>query len=221
MFIEGRCPFTSVFLSAPRRCAVTSFQKSSQESLSLAVIPTFGEEEGSHRIERLSQTGTSYAEVGESSLVHCAGIIQISPIDHDWITQRVVQLCKVKLCELLPVVQNQESIGVLGGCIRIVDIMHPGRFRNDLLASCACGGIVGIHVASFAQQVLDDIDGGRFADVVCAAFECEPEHANLLTAEGPECGTNLLKKTLLLLFVDLLHLVQQGVVDSDLFCYMP
>ena len=86
-------------------------------------------------------------------------------------------------------------------------------------ASCGAlhgGGIVGGDGAAFGEQHLDQVDGGRFADVVGLALEGEAEDAEALAAQGPEGGANLGEEALLLLDVDLLDFGEQVEVDAEL-----
>ncbi len=78
------------------------------------------------------------------------------------------------------------------------------------------GRIVGGDGAAFGEQHLDELDGGRFADVVGLAFEGEAEDADAFAAQGPEGGTDLAEEALFLLGIDLFDLGEEVEVDAEL-----
>jgi hypothetical protein len=55
-------------------------------------------------------------------------------------------------------------------------------------------------------------NGGRFADVVGAAFEGEAEDAETLAAQGPQGAANFAQKALALVFVDAHDFIEQAEV---------
>ena len=59
------------------------------------------------------------------------------------------------------------------------------------------------------MRACDQENRGRFADVVGAALEGEPEHAELLAAQGPQRAADFAQEALPLLFVDTHDFVEQ------------
>ena len=113
-------------------------------------------------------------------------------------------------------VRTSRASASRGGGVGVFDIAELRAGGQFLLGALHGGGIVGGDGAAFGQQHLDEVDGGRFADVVGLALEGEAEHAEALAAQRPQGGADLGEEALLLLGVDLFDLGEQAEVDAEL-----
>ena len=116
--------------------------------------------------------------------------------------------------ELLPLGQNQKSIGVAGGFVGIVHEL--GARVQDLARPLRRRRIVGRNLAAFLQQRLHQQNGGRFADIVGAALESQAQHAQTLAAQRPQRGAHFAQEALALVLVDAHDFIQQPELVSAL-----
>src|SRR5207302_792116 len=65
----------------------------------------------------------------------------------------------------------------------------------------------------------DDIDSGRFTNVIGLSLEGQAEDADTFAAEGPEGGADLIEETPLLLAIDLFDFGEEAEVDAQLLGY--
>ena len=103
-----------------------------------------------------------------------------------------------------------------GGGIGVLGVLKLGAGGKFGLGALHGGGVVGDDGAALGEQHLDQVDGGRFADVVGFALEGEAEDGKAFSAQRPEGGADLGEEALLLLGVDLLHLGEEVEVDAEL-----
>ena len=82
-------------------------------------------------------------------------------------------------------------------------------------------GVVGSDVCSFGDQLLDEIDGHRGADIVRVALEGQAPDGDFLVAQDPEGFPHCFEEAFTLGLVDALDLLEQGkryaelVADGD------
>ena len=147
---------------------------------------------------------------------HDIGIVKVATVDDDGITKGLVEPVKVQGGEFRPVGKDDQSIGVLGRSIGVGYITKIGPGRKHLLGALDRCGVIGSDRTALGKQHLDDIDRGRFADVVGLSFEGQAQNADAFAAKGPQGGTDLIEEAPLLLGVDLFDFGEESEVDAQL-----
>ena len=72
------------------------------------------------------------------------------------------------------------------------------------------------HDGARIQQLPDDFDGGRFANVVGVSFVGQAQGRHPLAPQGPQRGENLVEENLLLGFVDIAYLLKELEIHAPL-----
>ena len=92
--------------------------------------------------------------------------------------------------ELLPIGEDQQSLGAMSRVIRVFSKSHRASGQY-FLGALHRGGIVDGETATVVQQILDDADCRRLANVVSAPLEGEAKHGKVLAAQIPNRSPNL------------------------------
>ena len=74
------------------------------------------------RVARLLRHRTPDAEISEAALHHLNRIIKIPSVDHNGITQCIVQPVKIEFAEFLPITQNKQRVCVFRRRVWVIDI---------------------------------------------------------------------------------------------------
>ncbi len=160
--------------------------------------------------------GTSDAEVREAVPGHGVGVEEIASVDDDGIAQGLLESGEVECGELAPVGEDEQCVCCFGGGVGVcgeAEMRGGGDDGGGPRHGC---GIVGGDGASFGEEHVDEIDGGRLSDVVGLALEGQPEDADAFATEGPEGGTDFIEEAFFLLEVDLFDLGEDAEVGAEL-----
>src|SRR5690606_28366277 len=110
---------------------------------------------------------------------------------------------------------DHEGFCVPGGLQRIVCKM--GAFDElELPGLVHSLGIVSGDMGSFAQQVVDQINGHGGADVIGIGLEGQTPYRNFFVAKNPEGVADFPQEAVSLAAVDVLNLLEEGEGNAEL-----
>src|SRR5581483_7639792 len=109
--------------------------------------------------------------------------------------------------KFLPLSKDQQRVCVSRSVIGVVGHSYAGvKLLRGALARCR---IVSGYFTAFLQERLDQQYGWRFANVIGAALESQPQHPQLFAAQGPQSAAHLANEAAALFFIDAHNFVKQ------------
>ncbi|TVU44955.1 hypothetical protein EJB05_04419, partial [Eragrostis curvula] len=164
----------------------------------------------------------------EADLPELLGVDDVAAIeDEGWLLHVVEELLVVQGLELVPLGQDAQTVGALGGLVRVPDAAHllhrsgarrlqvhrvvpvelvHGQVPLDLVLRHL--GVVDADLGLVTQETLADVDGRGLPGVTGVLLEGEAEDGDLLAGHGVEHGGHdAVDEAALLVVVDLDHLL--------------
>ena len=85
------------------------------------------------------------------------------------------------MAEFIPLRHNQQRVDTGGDRVRVTAVLDRIHLRLEHRHRLR---VVGPHGGAFLQEILDDVDGGRLADVVGVGLVAQPEQADQLAPQS-------------------------------------
>src|SRR5580704_3351533 len=150
----------------------------------------------------------------KSLVLHFARRQQVAAVYDQRSRHDLPNAVPVELAEFVPFGSDEQGLGILGsivGSLCILDLRKNGAGPFHRLR------IIGSDAGTFSQKVIDQVDRGCEADVVGIGFECQPENAELFSADDPESAAQLFKEVVDPLLVNFLHFPEHRKIDTGAF----
>src|SRR5215831_2858315 len=120
--------------------------------------------------------------------------------------ERLPHSCKIKLAELLPIGEHEQSMRILAGFVCRRGVCDAASEHG--LRSFYCRRIERHNFSTFPAKLLDDCDRRRLAYVIGSTFECQSECGDPFPSQRPQRGANFSDEAGLLLFVHLDYFIK-------------
>ena len=166
---------------------------------------------GGLRVHRLAANRM----IRESALLHHCRIVQIAAIEDHRRSHPFLHFIEVGGSELRPFRKDRQRVGIVQSVHWL--LVHDDFVavqRGDVLHGF---GIVCHHPCSGLQQIVDQHQRRRFADIVSPRFEGQSPQRNRLSIEVVKMGVDLVFQDALLLLVDPVNGFQQSWFDASFF----